>query len=51
MAWRQAIIWTNDGLVYLRIYASLILNELNPYKTPQISLSWGSGEEFIIRIL
>ena len=25
----QAIIWTNDGLVYWRIYASLGLNELN----------------------
>ena len=25
---RQAIIWTNDGLVYWRIYASLGLNEL-----------------------
>ena len=28
MAWRQAIIWTNDGLVYWCIYASLGLNEL-----------------------
>ena len=26
---RQAIIWTNDGQVYWRIYASLCLNELN----------------------
>ena len=25
---RQAIIWTNDGLVYWRVYASLGLNEL-----------------------
>ena len=25
---QQAIIWTNDGLVYWRIYASLSLNEL-----------------------
>ena len=25
---RQAIIWTNDGLVYLRIYVSLGLNEV-----------------------
>ena len=25
----QAIIWTNDGLVYLHIYASLSLSELN----------------------
>ena len=25
---RQTIIWTNDGLVYWRIYASLGLNEL-----------------------
>ena len=25
---RQAIIWTNDGLVYWRIYASLRLSEL-----------------------
>ena len=25
---RQAIIWTNDGLVYWRIYAPLGLNEL-----------------------
>ena len=25
---RQAIIWTNGGLVYWRIYASLGLNEL-----------------------
>ena len=24
----QAIIWTNDGIVYWRIYASLGLNEL-----------------------
>ena len=29
---RQAIIWTNDGLVYWRIYSSLGLNELmTPY--------------------
>ena len=27
--WRQAIIWTNDGQVYWRIYASLGLGELN----------------------
>ena len=27
---RQAIIWTNDGLVYWCIYASLNLNELRP---------------------
>ena len=26
--WRQAIIWTNDGLVYWCIHASLSLNEL-----------------------
>ena len=26
MSWRQAIIWTNDGLGYRRIYASLSLN-------------------------
>ena len=25
---RQAIIWTNGGLVYWRIYASLVLNVL-----------------------
>ena len=25
---RQAIIWTNDGLVYWHIYASLYLNQL-----------------------
>ena len=30
---RQSIIWTNDGLVYWRIYASLGLSELTPYKT------------------
>ena len=29
MAWWQAIIWTNDGLIYWCIYASLSLNELN----------------------
>ena len=28
----QAIIWTNDGLVYWRIYASLRLNELSAGK-------------------
>ena len=30
MAWRQtqAVIWTNDGLVYWRIYALLSLSEL-----------------------
>ena len=27
--WRQAINWTNDGVVYCRMYASLGLNELN----------------------
>ena len=27
---RQAIIWTNDGLVYWHKYASLGLSELNP---------------------
>ena len=28
MAWRrQAIIWTNDGLIYRRIYASLCLDD------------------------
>ena len=26
---RRVIIWTSDGLVYWRIYASLGLNELN----------------------
>ena len=26
---RQAIIWTNDGLVYWRIYASVGLDELS----------------------
>ena len=26
---QQAIIWTNDGLIYLRIYASLGLIEIN----------------------
>ena len=26
---RQAIIWTNDGLIYWHIYASLSLNELS----------------------
>ena len=25
---RQAIIWTNDGIIYLRIYASLAISEL-----------------------
>ena len=33
MAWhqigRQATIWTNDGLIYWHIYASLSLNDLN----------------------
>ena len=28
---RQAIIWTNDGLDYWCIYASLGLNELSPF--------------------
>ena len=28
MAWRQAVIWTNDGLGCWRIYAPLLLNEL-----------------------
>ena len=28
---QQAIIWTNDGCFYRRIYASLSLNELNNY--------------------
>ena len=28
MAWQQTIIWTNDGLIYWCIYASLSLNEL-----------------------
>ena len=27
--WRQAIIWSNDGLIYWCIYASLSLSELN----------------------
>ena len=27
MAWQQAIIWTNDGIVYWHLYASLGLNE------------------------
>ena len=31
MAWQQAIIWTNDGLVYWRIYASLGLKELKSH--------------------
>ena len=30
---RQAIIWTNDGIVYWRIYASLGLNELTQAMT------------------
>ena len=30
MAWRRAIIWTNDDLSYWRIYALLGLNELMP---------------------
>ena len=33
MAWRQAIIWTNDGIVYWRMYVSLGLNELKHFKT------------------
>ena len=28
---QQAIIWTNDGLIYWHIYASLSLNELTLY--------------------
>ena len=28
---RQAIIWTNVGKLYLRIYASLALHEFNSY--------------------
>ena len=31
---RQAIIWTNDGLGYWRIYASLGLNELYDSQCP-----------------
>ena len=31
---RQAIIWTNDGLDYWRMYASLSLNELTGHVTP-----------------
>ena len=35
----QAIIWTNDGLIYWGIYASLSLNELTSYFiTDNISL-------------
>ena len=35
---QQAIIWTNDGIVYWRIYASLDLNELtHSYHELQIS--------------
>ena len=26
--WRQTIVWTNDGIVYWRIYASLGLDDL-----------------------
>ena len=29
MAWHQAIIWSNDGLIQWRNYASLGLNQLN----------------------
>ena len=44
---RQAIIWTNDGLVYLCIYASLGLNEsthlhLVPHISVSVSVSIGS---------
>ena len=42
MAWRrkrrQAIIWTNGGLVYWHIYASLSLNDLNTLRSRQICL-------------
>ena len=36
LAWVRhcAIIWTNDGLVYWRIYASLGLNELRELGLP-----------------
>ena len=30
--WCQAIIWTNDGMIYCPIYVSLCLTELNPCK-------------------
>ena len=32
MAWCQSIIWTNDGIIYWRIYALLGLNEWNSYQ-------------------
>ena len=33
---RQVIIWTNGGIIYWRIYASLDLNELRKYKNTPI---------------
>ena len=44
---RQVIIWTNDGLVNWRIYASLGLNELSEYGTEpyrwQLNIDSGNG--------
>ena len=43
---QQAIIWSNDGLVYWCIYASLGLNELSQYAVefcPRISIVSVSG--------
>ena len=43
---RQAIIWTNGGLVYRRIYASLGLNELmytTEYADGVISICYTDG--------
>ena len=40
---RQAIIWTDDGIVYWRIYASLSLNDLTHWSLGDFNLTWVDG--------
>ena len=40
---RQAIVWINDGLVYWRIYASLVLNQLRPVPSRQNAFRLANG--------
>ena len=47
MAWQQAIIWTNVGMLYGCIYVSLGLNELRPANSNKIWINvyfFGSGD-------
>ena len=37
---RQAMLWTHDGIVFFRIYASLGLNELIANKYADICTTW-----------